>query len=79
MTDNSMIASDALKFMGIIETFFITELQEQIIVRPVFMEMNRWIVTASGHIGASGKLRIVTLSHNFEILCNVEPVSLEMF
>lgn len=79
MTDNSMIASDALKFMGIIETFFITELQEQIIVRPVFMEMNRWIVTASGHIGASGKLRIVTLSHSFEILCNVEPVSLEMF
>lgn len=79
MADNSMIAADALKFMGIVETFFITESQEQIIVRPIFMEMNRWIVTASGHIGNSGKLRIVTVLQDFEISCNVETVSVEMF
>lgn len=78
MADNSMIASDALKFMGILETFFITESQEQIIVRPLFMEMNRWIVAASGHIGTSGRLRIVTAAQDFEIFCKAEPVSLEM-
>lgn len=79
MADNSIIASDALKFMNIIETFFTTNSMEQIIVRPIFMEMNRWIVTASAPIVSPGTLKIVTADQNIEIPCDTESVSIEMF
>ena len=79
MADNSIIASDALKFMNIIETFFTTDSMEQIIVRPIFMEMNRWIVAASAPIVSPGTLKIVTTEQNIEIPCDTESVSIEMF
>lgn len=79
MKDNLLIAQDALKFLNIRECFFITESSEQLFFRPIYMEIDKWIVIASGQVSLNGRIRIVLDKKTVEINCRTESVKVENF
>lgn len=79
MNDNLLLSQDALEFLNIKECFFITDSFEQIIFRPIYMEVDKWIVTAASCLSSFGTVRIVFLEKQFEFLCASEPIKIENF
>ncbi len=79
MNDNLLLSQDALDFLDIKECFFITDSFEQIIFRPIYMEIDKWIVISSACLSSFGTARIVFLENQFEVSCSVEPIKIENF
>lgn len=60
MIEESIVASDGLKFLAIRESFFISGSGSQAIIRPLQMETDKWVVAASDFLEPEGTVRILT-------------------
>ena len=80
MTDNQIIATDGLKFLDIKETFFINAAAgSQVIIRPLQMEADKWVVAVSAGLEQNGSVRVETGEGSFLLNARTEPVSLGDF
>ena len=80
MTGNQIIASDGLKFLNIKETFFINESAgSQVIIRPLQMEADKWVVAVSAGLEQNGSVRLETGVGSFLLKARTEAVRIGEF
>ena len=80
MTGNQIIASDGLKFLNIKETFFINESAgSQVIIRPLQMEADKWVVAVSAGLEQNGSVRLETGDGSFLLKARTEAVKIGEF
>ena len=80
MTGNQIIASDGLKFLNIKETFFINESAgSQVIIRPLQMEADKWVVAVSAGLEQNGSVRLETGDGSFLLKARTEAAKIGEF